>query len=125
MKNENLNRKIIELQNQLNNNFQYNKILELENEIKKYKSYFLSPGEELITVKFISTDQIINFSITCKNTDKFTNLENILYDNYPKYKYTENFFLVNGIRINKYSTLKENKIKNNDVLTLTTINFDE
>ena len=123
LKNENLIKKIKEQENKLNS--QINKILELENEIKKLETYFLSPGEKLITVKFISVDQVINFSVTAKSNDKFSKLEDILYDKYPKYKDTENYFLFNGKRINRNRTLEENKIKNNDVLTLNKIEDDE
>ena len=100
-------------------------ILDLENEIKQLKSYCLSPGEKLITVKFISIDEAINFTVTAKNNDKFSKLEDILYDNYPIYKDTENCFLINERKINKHRTLEENKIKNNDVLTLKIIEDNE
>ena len=124
-KNENLNKIIKELQNKLNNNSDSNMILELENEIKQLKSYCLSPGEKLITVKFISIDEAINFTVTAKNNDKFSKLEDILYNNYPIYKDTENCFLINEKKINKHRTLEENKIKNNDILTLNKIEDDE
>ena len=123
LKNENLIKIINKQENKLN--YQINKILELENEIKKLETYFLSPGEKLITVKFISVDQVINFSVTAKNNDNFSKLEDILYNKYPNYKDTENYFLVNGKRINRHRTLEENKIKNNDVLTLNKIEDDE
>ena len=48
----------------------------------------------------------------------------MLYDKYPKYIEFENYFLVNGNRINKQKTLEQNKIKNNDILTLQMNNFD-
>jgi len=48
----------------------------------------------------------------------------MLYDIYPKYKDSENYFLANGIIINKDRTLEENKIRNNDILTLGINNFD-
>ena len=125
LKNENLIKIKKEQENKLNNNYQINKILELENEIKKLETYFLSPGEKLITVKFISVDQVINFSVTAKNNDKFSKLEDILYDKYPEYKDKKNYFLFKGKIINKKKTLEENKIKNNDVLTLNKIEDDE
>jgi len=78
----------------------------------------LLPGEKLLTIKFISIDQKINFNTVAKNTDNFAKLEGILYDKYPKYKETENYFLVNGKKLNKHKSLEENKIKDNDVLTL-------
>ena len=95
-----------------------NKIKELEKEIQKYKNYFLLPGEKLITIKFISIDRKINFNTIAKNTDNFAKLEAFLYEKYPKYKNTENYFLVNEKKLNKHKTLQENKIKDNDILTL-------
>ena len=96
--NEN-NNKIKELKNILNNNY-INRIKELEKEIVKYKNYCLLPGEKLITIKFISIDQTIKFNTFAKITDNFTKLEASLYEYYPKYKDTENYFLVNGRKVN-------------------------
>ena len=108
-----------------NNNIEYNnKILELKNQINHFKSYFLSPGENLISIKFISCDQNINFPTFAKPNDDFTKIENILYNNYPNYKENENYFLVNGRRINKYKTIEENGIKNNDIITLNKLIFN-
>jgi len=113
-----LENKIMELKNKSNNNNYINRIKELENEIEKYKNYCLLPGEKLITIKFISTDQSINFNTFVKKSDNFTKLESSLYEYYPRYKDSENFFLVNGMKVNKHRTLEENKIKDNDILTL-------
>ena len=124
-KNEKLNKKIKELENIPNNNYKINDIKELENEIKLFKSYCkFSEEEKLISIKIISVNQDINFDIIAKNTDKFSKFENILYEKYPKYVDSENFFLVHGNKINKYRTLQENKINNDDVITLEINNFE-
>ena len=103
----------------ISNNYNYiNRIKELEIENEKYKNYCLLPGEKLITIKFISIDQTINFNTFAKRTDNFTKIESSLYENYPKYKDTENYFLVNGKKVNRHRTLEENKINDNDILTL-------
>ena len=116
--------KMKEIKNISNNNNNYiNRIKELEKEIEKYKKYCLLPREKLITVKFISIDKKINFDTIVKNTDSFAKLEASLYEKYPKYKNTENYFLVNGKKLNRHRTLEENKIKDNDILTLGV--FDE
>ena len=107
-----------EFKNISNNNDYIYRIKELEKEIEKYKNYCLIPGEKLITIKFMSTDQSINFNTFAKQTDNFTKLESSLYEHYPKYKDTKNYFLVDGKKINKHKTLEENKIKDNDILTL-------
>ena len=106
-----------------------NKIIDLmeklemkEKEIKelKYKIEYNSNNfSNLMTVIFYSTDHKIHYSLICKKTDKFMNLENKLYEIYPKYKEFENYFLVNGQKINRFKTLEENKIKNSQVITLT------
>jgi hypothetical protein len=83
----------------------------------------LSPEEKLLTIKLISIDQTINFITVAKNTDNFAKLENFLYEKYPKYKETENYFLFNGKILNKHKTLDESKINDNDIITLGS--FDE
>ena len=115
MENNNLNIKI----KQLENISQYkNRILELENEIKLLKSYFLPNGEKLYSIKIISMDQNINLPIIIKNSEYFSEIEKQLYKDYPEYKETKHYFLVNGIIVNRLQTLEQNKIKNNDILTL-------
>jgi len=57
LKIEKLSNKLKEYENN-SNNYSVNgkdRILELENELNIYKSYFLSEGEKLISVQFIST----------------------------------------------------------------------
>ena len=123
--NENLKNQI-NIDNKLsNNNSQINRILELEDEIKKFKTYFLSPGDKLITINLISVDQKVNFSTFAKVNDKFRKIEDIVYEKYPEYQEYENFFLVNGKKVNKNKTLEENNIKDKDVLTLSKIDDDQ
>ena len=59
-----------------------------------------------------------DYSIIAKNTDPFSKVENILYEQYPSFKETKNCFLVNGEMIKKNLTIKDNKIKDGDVLLL-------
>ncbi len=71
-----------------------------------------------MTVIFISSDQKIHYSFICKNIDKFNKIENLLYDKYPEYEQSENFFTVNGNKIIKSQTIEQNKIKNSDIILL-------
>ena len=90
-------------------------------EIEQIRTSFpikINPGEKLMTVIFVSTDQKIHYAIICKNTDKFSTLENKLYDEYPDFSENENYFLVNGNRINRHKDLDYNNIKNSDIVTL-------
>ena len=107
--------------NSNNNNNEIKKILELKDQINQLKSYILSPGEKLISIKFVSCDQNINFSSYVKVNDNFTKIENILYNNYPNYREIENYFIANGKKINKYKTIEQNGIKDNDIITLNTL----
>ena len=61
---------------------------------------------------FKSNDGKIDYSIPCKDSTTFVKMEEKLYDEYPEYKETDNFFLVNGNRVKRFKTIKENQIKN-------------
>jgi hypothetical protein len=90
-------------------------------ELKKQLSLYpfeLSKGEKLISVIFSSLDENILYSIICKNTEKFSKLEEKLYNDYPEYSKFDNYFMYNGNRVNKMKTLDENKIKNGSVIIL-------
>ena len=119
-----LNEKLKNLNNSLNRSINKDKINELYEEIRikdKIISSFpvkLSEDEKLLSVIFVSVDQKIHYSTICKNTDKFSKIENLLYDAYPEYIETENNFFVNGNKVNKYKSLENNKIKNNDIIIL-------
>jgi len=124
-KNDNLNKKIKELESISNKNQQINNIIELENEIKLFRKFNnFSEGEKLIQIKFISNEQDIDYSLIVKNNEKFYKIEGILYEKYPKYVETDNFFVVSGNRINRNKTLEQNNIKSNDIITLIINNLD-
>ena len=119
------NKRIEELENISINKINKNYIIELENEIKLFRNYYkLSDNEKLISIKIVSIEQDIDFTVIAKNNDDFSKIEKMLYDKYPKYIEFENYFLVNGSKINKHKTLEQNKIRNNDILTLGINNFD-
>ena len=124
IKNDELNKKIKELLNLQKNIAEKDKdkIKELEDEIKLFRKFYnFLPEEKLIIINFISVDQQLNCVVIAKKTDVFTKIEADLYNKNEKYKLTENYFLVGGKKINRNFTLKDNKIKNNDVITLCVI----
>ena len=95
-----------------------NKLKQDKNDIiKKYKN------SQIISVLFIIQDNqnIFNYSIACRITDLFTSLEEKLYQDFPKYKNIKKYFMVNNNRISESKTLEENKIKNNDIISIFTI----
>ena len=95
----------------------YHKINELKDKISRYPLK-LSKGEKLISVIFTSSDKMILYSLISKNTEKFIKLEEKLYNNYPEYSESDNYFKKKKKKINKYKTLDENKIKDSDNIIL-------
>ena len=112
------------------NNHSYN-IKEIEEFINRFKlnenkiselklniSLLLEKDEKNISIIFISSDQNIHYSIICKNTESFSKIKSLLYDKYPEYKITNNYFILNGNKIDENKNLKENNIKNSDIIML-------
>ena len=99
-------------------------IIEKDKEIKELKSklskipFTLEEGEELMTIMFISSNQRLYYSVICKSTDEFHKIEGGLYKKFPEFAENENFFLVKGKKVNKFKTLEQNGIKDNDVIIL-------
>ena len=104
------------------------KLEEKEKELRILKSkipFELEEDEKIMTVIFISIDQKIHYSMICKNTDLFSRLESELYkvEEYKEFKKSENYFIVQGKKINRFETLEENGIKNSDIITLNQIDI--
>ena len=81
---------------------------------------YFKPGDKIISVLFmtIGSQDIINYTMACRTTDLFVTLEERLYRDFPKYRNVETFFMKNAKRILRFKTLEENKIKNNDIISL-------
>ena len=124
---EDQNKKIKELEYQLNNNKNeiYENKLRLKNkeidELKKKlenldlntnMSDQLINRKQMISVYFTSMDQKINLAIPCIKTDIFAEIEEKLYKEYPEYRETNNYFLANGKQILRFKTIEDNKIGN-------------
>ena len=65
----------------------------------------------------------MNYSVICKNTQKFIGLENKLYKDYPQYFESDNYFMTNGNLLDKDKSLDGNKIRNSDIIILTQNNI--
>jgi len=110
-----------------------NKLLELQNIVKEKANEInilisnlsdskvsnIQSEEKTIAIGFASVDQNVqNFFRACKDSDLFVKLEIELYDEYPKYKDVETYFLVEGRKIFRFKSIKENNIKNGQILML-------
>ena len=115
----NLKSQLIQNNNQNNNETieLYKRIDELNKKLKRYPIN-LEENEKLISVIFTSIDEKAHYSIICKNTDTINKLEAELYNEYPEYSETDNYFLCKGQVINKFKTLEVNHIKNGDIILL-------
>ena len=135
LKNENAT-----LQNKINN--LYNENASLKDKIKLLENFLASknieqqkllsdtilnnkitsikPGEEIISVNFVSmgNNDIGHYSLLCKNTDLFVRLEERLYEDFPEFKNYETYFEVNTKRIKRFKTIDENKIKSKDIINV-------
>ena len=135
LKNENatLQNKIINLYNEnaslkdkikLLKNFLASKNIEqqklLSDTILNNKITSIKPGEEIISVNFVSmgNNDIGHYSLICKNTDLFVRLEERLYEDFPEFKNYETYFEVNTKRIKRFKTIDENKIKSKDIINV-------
>ena len=100
-----------------------NQILTLKNLINnpqaKNKSnlVFINP-EEIIRVQFKSMDQKVDLCESCKKSELFVRLEEKLYESYPEYKETNNYFICNGVEVKRFKSLEENGIKESDKIYL-------
>ena len=136
VENNNLKEKIKELDNEINKiqglekqikllqNKLDQKNIEIQNILKTNKKPYeitsIEPGEKIIVVNFVSmaTQEISNFGLECKNTDLFVSLEERLYEEFPQFKASDAYYLVNTKRIKRFLTLEQNGIKRNDIISI-------
>ena len=123
LENNNLKNKINQLENIIND-----KNKEIQDNIFKINNLsgnnnnqiIFNPGDKILAVLFMTqgNQDIVNYTIPCKSTDLFVRLEERLYNDYPKYRNYETFFMVNNRRILRFKTLEENNIKSGDIISL-------
>ena len=117
-----LNETISFLKQQLNDEKNKNKNnfhnMNLQNNAREIT--YINPGEKIMTINFVSqgNQEIINYSLPCKNTELFVRLEEKLYQDYPKFKNYETFFEVRTKRIKRFKTIEENDIRSGDVISV-------
>jgi hypothetical protein len=101
------------------------KIYDIEKSIKTKSITELKEGEVIISVLFLSMGRqdIQNYSLPCKNTDLFVDLERQLYEDYPEYKNYETYFEVNTRRILRFKTIEENNIRSNAIINIFTVDI--
>ena len=126
-----LNDKNIELENEISTynlqNIINQKELELNNLRAQIDNNNNNPNpipedkiylKEMMCVNFISSDQNVHYAVPCVKTNTFAEVEEKLYQQYPRYRETNNNFIANGNLVLRFKTIGENKIGNGLPVTL-------
>ena len=74
--------------------------------------------DEMMCVNFISLDQTVHYAVPCIKTNIFAEVEEKLYQQYPRYRETNNNFIANGNLVLRFKTISENGIGNGLPVTL-------
>ena len=106
----NANNKLNNYENIINQkNIELNKLkLQLNNSnLNVQNNYNIN---DMVSVNFMTADQNVNFSLVCNKHDTFAVVEEKLYQKFPQYRETNNYFLANGKIVLRFKTIDENKI---------------
>ena len=92
-------------------------IKELESKLRKLDKKNISIND-VIVLNFISQDKSIQTVIPCVADDTFAEVEERLYQTFDNYRNTNNRLLYKGNTILRFKKIKENKIKNGDIILI-------
>ena len=90
-------------------------------QLKDSQKNIVNDTPKKIFVEFKSLSGGVDCAIQCLETDNFSEVLEKLYEKYPELKNRNNSFTCNGYVIQKYETIKENKIKNGDRVFMTSL----
>ena len=93
------------------------KIKELEDKLSK-SSFEEMDINNLICISIMSYDESFKTNIICKKSNTFKNIEENFYLKYPEYSKLNCYFTKNQDIIDKYKSLGEYKIQNDDIIIL-------
>ena len=85
-------------------------------EINSRFPFTLEENEYIFVLIIKTKDEKVIFSLICKNTDKFRQVEDKFYKEYPEYLEYKGNFKKNNKIINNDKTLEDLKLKNNDII---------
>ena len=87
--------------------------------------FILTKEEYILSLIIITKDEKVVSSIICKNTDKFSKVEENFYKEYPEYLENKGTFRINNDLIQKDKTLEELKLKNNNIIIFEELKANE
>ena len=111
------NNDITNLNNNNNMNFNannFNKPINLNINLTK------NENKDITNFSIKSTDQLFNSNICCRNKDIFNTIMNIIVEKEPLLADKIGYFMCNGTKVNEYKSIKDNGIKNNNVVLMYT-----
>ena len=73
---------------------------------------------EAITLHFRSSNQLIKYTIRCKTHHKFNLIANQIFEREPNFVENGLLFLCGGRKVNEYKSIKDNQLKDGDVIII-------
>ena len=73
---------------------------------------------EAITLHFRSSNQLIKYAIRCKIHHKFNLIANQIFEREPNFVENGLLFLCGGRKVNEYKSIKDNQLKDGDVIII-------
>ena len=99
----------------IENNFAFHNINRQNVDARDFSMDCMIKEEDLYVAFFsCGSNDIDHYILKCKKTDLFVRLEERLYEDFPQFKNYKINFLSNGNLIERFKSIEENKIKNND-----------
>ena len=74
--------------------------------------------DDIIVITFQASDASINYGMKCVKTEIFAEVEEKLYKKYSILRNTNNMFTANAKPVLRFKTIKENNIKDGDIVQL-------
>lgn len=116
------NNDIIIVMEDINNNKEEKKLQNLMEKLKKETNLDVTICAEntknLIILNFYSDDEKIHCLLICNEDQIFNEIINKVYETYPDYNIRNNYFICNKSIVKEYKSLKENNIKNKNLVIL-------
>ena len=109
------NNDITNLNNNNNMNFNVNN---LNNPINLNINLTKNENKDITNFSIKSTNQLFNSNIWYRNKDIFNTIINIIVEKEPLLAEKIGCFMCNGTKINEYKSIKDNGIKNNNVVLM-------
>ena len=96
----------------------HKELIQLKSKNISFRTNELFRMDQIMTVNFISADSRVHFAVSCVYNNTFAEIEEKLYQKFPKYRETNNKFLAQGREVLRFKTIGENEIGNGLPVTM-------